>query len=79
MQVKTQGKNRQKFIELAEKRVNRAIKNLRLIGNLSNRSNYTYTDEEAEIIIRTLEGEIKALKILFARKPREKRPFTLKT
>jgi len=32
-----------KFIELTEKRMNKTIKQLRLIGNLSNRSNYTYS------------------------------------
>jgi hypothetical protein len=38
---------REKFVELAEARVNRAIKDLQLIGNLSNRSAYEF--EEADI------------------------------
>ena len=33
-----------KFKELAEKRVNRALDSIRLIGNLSNRQNYSYDD-----------------------------------
>ena len=37
---------RAKFVELAENRVNRAIKDLRLIGNLSNRSAYEFADED---------------------------------
>ena len=37
-----------KFRELAEKRVTRLINNLRLIGNLANRNNYSYTEDEAQ-------------------------------
>ena len=65
-------KNRDRFIVLAENRVNRAIKDIQLIGNLSNRSNYSYTEEEAEKIIRTLEAQIKELKVLFRRPITEK-------
>ena len=35
-----------KFRELAEKRVNNAMKNIQLIGNLSNTRAYEYDDEE---------------------------------
>ena len=47
-----------KFRELAEKRVNNAIKNIQLIGNLSNTSAYTYSDEEVKKIFKTLKEEI---------------------
>ncbi|MDO9014733.1 MAG: hypothetical protein Q7U84_08165 [Polynucleobacter sp.] len=58
-------KSRTKFVELAEKRVTRAIKDIRLIGNLSNRSNYTYSEEDVRKIIRTLRNELDALKARF--------------
>jgi len=58
-------KDRGKFVELAEKRVARAMKDLRLIGNLSNKSNYSYTDEDVRKIIKALEAEIRKLKIRF--------------
>jgi transcription elongation GreA/GreB family factor len=58
-------KDRTKFVELAEKRVTKAIKDIRLIGNLSNKSNYIYTDDDARKIIRALEAEIKRLKQRF--------------
>ena len=54
-----------KFEKLAEKRVTEAIKKLRLIGNLSNRNNYDYTEEHAKQIIDTLENEMKILKSKF--------------
>ena len=53
---------RGKFVELAESRVNRAIKDMRLIGNLSNRSAYEYTEEDIRKIFRTLQKELDAAK-----------------
>lgn len=58
-------KDRSKFVELAEKRVSKAIKDIRLIGNLSNKSNYSYTDEDVRKIIRALDSEVKKLKQRF--------------
>ena len=55
-------RNREKFVQLAEKRVVRAIKDLRLIGNLSNRNNYDFEPADADKIVAALEREIKALK-----------------
>lgn len=57
---------RERFVALAEKRVPRAIHDLRLIGNLANTHNYTYTQEEAHRIVSTLEQEVKLLKGRFA-------------
>lgn len=61
-----------KFIELANARVARAIKDLRLIGNLANRRNYDYTDAEAKRIIRALEAELDTLKVKFRSRPADK-------
>jgi ABC-type Fe3+-hydroxamate transport system substrate-binding protein len=53
---------RAKFIELANNRVTRAIKDIRLIGNLANKNSYEYTEEEARKIIRALQREVDDLK-----------------
>jgi hypothetical protein len=58
-------KDRKKFVELAQKRVVRAIKDIRLIGNLSNKSNYSYTDEDVQQILRALNAEVKKLRQRF--------------
>jgi len=50
--------DRKKFVELASKRVNRALKDLQLIGNLSNRSNYDYTDQDVAKIFKALSDEV---------------------
>ena len=58
-------KSREKFVELAEKRVVKAIKDLRLIGNLANKTNYSYTDEDVKKIIGALDTELKTLRKKF--------------
>lgn len=51
-----------KFVELANKRVNKALKDIRLIGNLANRQNYDFTDEQAKKIVRALQRDVDAVK-----------------
>jgi hypothetical protein len=56
---------RKKFIQLAEARVGRAMNDIRLIGNLSNRSAYAYADEDVRKIFKTLQKELDAAKSRF--------------
>lgn len=58
-------RNRDKFIELAEKRVSRTIKDLRLIGNLANKTNYSYSEEDVKKIMTVLENGLRNLKKKF--------------
>jgi hypothetical protein len=51
---------------LANARVNRAMKDIQLIGNLSNRSNYQYTERDVDLIFRALNDEIKNCRSKFA-------------
>jgi hypothetical protein len=70
---------RDRFLRLANQRVNRAIKIFRLIGNLSVRSNYDYRDEDVRTITRALEEELKAIKARFESAPtKQKDVFRLK-
>ncbi|MEN5300693.1 hypothetical protein [Pseudomonas sp. TWI628] len=57
---------REKFIRLAEQRVNRSLNDLRLIGNLSNRNAYTFTDDDVKKIFKTLQKELDQAKARFA-------------
>lgn len=70
-----ESKSRAKFVELAEKRVVRTIKDMRLIGNLSNRSNYSYTDDDVRKIMKALRTELEALKAKFEAKGIEDSPI----
>lgn len=57
---------RKKFVDLAEARVNRAIKDIRLIGNLANKASYEYEDDDAKEIFRALQRELDAAKSRFS-------------
>ncbi|MBT3039177.1 MAG: hypothetical protein KME37_09585 [Candidatus Thiodiazotropha sp. (ex Codakia orbicularis)] len=57
--------DRDKFVRLANKRVNSAIKALELIGNLSNRSNYDYTEKDVDMVFMALNRELKACRERF--------------
>lgn len=56
----------EKFKELAEKRVNNAIDEIRKIGNLGNKSRYEYTDKQVKQIFVSLESSIKEAKVKFS-------------
>lgn len=54
-----------RFKRLAELRGNRIIKDLRLLSNLSNKSNYAYNDEEVRVIFNVIDDELKIAKQSF--------------
>ena len=51
-----------KFVDLANKRMNKAIKDLKLIGNLANRKNYEFTDDQVKKILKALQKEFDSIK-----------------
>lgn len=56
---------RKKFLELANKRVPKALHTIELIGNLSNTSAYEYTDRDVRTIIKALEEATTEIKLRF--------------
>lgn len=60
--------DRKKFKRLAEQRTNRIIKTLRLLGNLSNKSNYDYEQKDIDKIFATINAELKASRSRFGAK-----------
>lgn len=58
-------KKRANFRRLAKSRGERVLKDLRLLGNLSNSNNYEYTDGEVSTIFSTIEEELKIAKLGF--------------
>lgn len=69
---------REKFERLAEKRTNETVKKINLLGNLSNKNNYDYTEEHIKQIIAVLEAEIKSLKMRFDTANEGQREFKFK-
>lgn len=64
-------KSREKFKDLAEKRVSKTIKDLRLVANLANRNNYIFEQDDADKIVTALESELRELKSKFKNSDRE--------
>lgn len=56
------GGKREKFVQLAESRTVNAIRAIRVIGKLGNKSHYQYEDADVKKIIGALTREIDALK-----------------
>ena len=66
-----------KFKRLAGGRVNNALKNMRLIENLSNKSNYEYSQEDVLKIMKALKEGISDLENCFNKKIKKGSKFKL--
>ena len=65
----------EKFKRLAESRVNAIIDKIRLIGHLSNRSNYSYNEAQVDAIFKAIHKELNAAKTKFSEGSNGTRPF----
>ena len=65
------------FKRLAENRTNKIIGMLHLLGNLSNTSNYSYSEEQVEAIFAAIEQELNEQKNRFVVKQETKKKFRL--
>lgn len=59
---KVDSERREKFVQLAESRTINAIRSIRVIGKLGNKSHYQYDEADVKKIVNTLNKEIDALK-----------------
>lgn len=66
IKVDIMSKKRDKFIELAESRVERTLKDIQLIGNLSNKSAYEYSEADVKKIFSALQQAINISKSRFS-------------
>jgi hypothetical protein len=53
---------REKFVQLAESRTANAIRAVRVIGKLGNKSHYDYSDADVKKIVSALSKEVDALR-----------------
>lgn len=56
---------KERFVRIAERRTNNILEQLRLLGNCSNKNNYSYTEEDVKKIFSVIETEIKEVKMKF--------------
>ena len=56
-----------KFIKLMERRVNNVLHQLKLVENLANKQNYTYSNEDANKALTAISKRVDRVKEVFAR------------
>lgn len=72
------GTDRQEnFKRIAESRTNKIISSISLLGNLSNRSYYDYTQEQIESIFDAIQEELDKQRNRFSDKDEPKKKFRL--
>lgn len=76
-QPSERGTPEQRFKRLAEQRVNAIVDKLRLLGQLSNKRNYRYTNAQIEKIFRTLKSELRDAQRKFDGTGKETKRFKL--
>ena len=72
-------KSRENFVRLAENRTNKILKDLDLLSNLSNKTNYAYSDEDIQKIFSAINKRVKdsEKKFQLALQPERKDNFKL--
>lgn len=68
---------REKFVRLAESRMNNALKQIELLSNLSNTRAYEYEMSDIDQIVKTLKNAVSDLEHSF-KKDKNNKKFTLK-
>ena len=66
-----------KFRRLANARVNKTLAEIDKIGNLANKSTYSYTDEQIEKIFSVLAERVESTKAKFKKEEKTEETFSL--
>jgi len=69
---------RQRFIKIAERRVNMILDALDHLSNCANRKNYEYTEDEIKKIFKEIDRKVKETKLKFQYTDTTKKRFKLK-
>lgn len=71
-------RKREKFVQFAEKRTINAIRAIRIISKLGNKSHYDYDEKDIKKIVSALNKEIESLKVkMTSAKAQERVEFKL--
>jgi hypothetical protein len=65
----------ERFQRLANRRVNHILRHMRILGNLANRANYRYRDDQTDKIFGEIQAAVTETHALF--RPRKKAEFRL--
>lgn len=70
--------HRDNFVRLAESRTNAVLKSIRLLGNLSNRSNYSYQEGDVKKIFSEINKCLKESRAKFESSYKHRDPGNFK-
>jgi hypothetical protein len=68
---------KENFKRIAENRTNKILDMISLLGNLSNKSYYNYTDDQINAIFDSIQNELDKQKMKFIKSKVEKNRFKL--
>jgi len=68
---------RDRFVRVAERRVNKILENLNNLGKCSNNRNYEYHEADIKKIFREIERKVKETKLLFKVSDQHNNKFTI--
>ena len=69
--------NRDRFVRIAENRVNRILDALDSLGNCSNKRNYDYSDSDVKKMFSEIEKKLKETRSMFQAPAEMRKRFTL--
>ncbi len=75
---KSENLKRQRFIRIAERRVNKILNDIESIGKCSNKRNYNYSEEDVKKIFKEINEKLKSVRVLFSNPEKSKNYFSLK-
>ena len=59
---------KERFRRVAARRTNEILNRIRILGNCSNKSSYSYTEEDIKKIFSAIEGQLRSVRSMFANK-----------
>jgi len=62
----------ERFRRVAARRTNNILRQIQVLGNCSNKSSYSYTEEDIRKIFSAIEGELRAVKARFANRKKNR-------
>jgi len=65
MQQNNKEARKQRFKRVATRRTNEILNRIRILGNCSNKSAYSYSEEDIKKIFSAIEGELRSTKVKF--------------
>jgi len=75
MQKNNEETRRERFKRVATRRTNNILRQIHILGNCSNKSSYSYSEEDVKKVFSAIEGELRVAKAKFIN--RKKTNFSL--